>query len=58
MIVSDPDDNKFVDCAFKANAHFIVTQDHHFDILKKIDFPKIDIINIDDLINLLESQSL
>ena len=58
MIVSDPDDNKFVDCAFKANAHFIVTQDHHFDILKKIDFPKIDIINIDDFINLLESQSL
>lgn len=33
LIKSDPDDNKFVDCAIVANAKFIVTEDHHFHIL-------------------------
>lgn len=31
LIASDPDDNKFVDCAVAARAHCIVTNDHHFD---------------------------
>ena len=30
LIKSDPDDNKFVDCAGIANAKFIVTEDRHF----------------------------
>ena len=30
LIKSDPDDNKFVDCAVIANAEFIVTEDRHF----------------------------
>ena len=30
LIKSDPDDNKFVDCAVIANAKFIVTEDRHF----------------------------
>lgn len=34
VIVADPDDNKFCDCAIAAEAEFIVTEDHHFDILK------------------------
>lgn len=46
LIVKDPDDNKFVDCAFAANATFIVSQDHHFDILSTIDFPRIIVIKI------------
>ena len=32
LIQSDVDDNKFVDCAIVANASYIVSQDHHFDI--------------------------
>jgi predicted nucleic acid-binding protein len=48
IIQSDPDDNKFVDCAVVANAKFIVTEDHHFDILKQCSFPKVDIISLDD----------
>ena len=48
LIDADKDDNKFVDCAFASNAHFIVTNDKHFNILKKIEFPKIGIINIGD----------
>lgn len=35
LITNDPDDNKFVDCAFAANADFIVTNDSDFNILKK-----------------------
>ena len=50
LITADPDDNKFVDCAVAANAKFIVTEDHHFNILKEIDFPSVDVINIDDFL--------
>lgn len=32
-IASDPDDNKFADCAITADADWIVTEDHHFDAL-------------------------
>ena len=46
LITVDPDDNKFVDCAISANAHYIVTNDHHYDVLKDIDFPKVNIVNI------------
>lgn len=49
LIASDPDDNKFVDCAIAANAKYIVTEDHHYDILKQIDFPHVDIIRLDDM---------
>lgn len=45
LIIVDPDDNKF-DCAISANAHYIVTNDHHYDVLKDIDFPKVNIVNI------------
>ena len=33
-ILDDPDDNKFVDAAVTANAHWIVTEDGHFDVLE------------------------
>ena len=41
LISEDPDDNKFCDCCFAASANFIVTVDRHFNILEKIDYPKI-----------------
>ena len=44
IIQADPDDNKFVDCAFIGNVHYIVTDDKHFNILKKIAFPTIPVI--------------
>ena len=47
LITTDHDDNKFVDCAISANANYIVTNDKHFDILKSIEFPKTNIIDID-----------
>ena len=47
LIAADPDDNKFVDCAISANADHIVTNDKHFNILKSIDFPKVNVVDID-----------
>lgn len=40
-IEQDPDDNKFFDCAVAANAHYLVSEDKHFNILKKILFPSV-----------------
>ena len=53
LITTDPDDDKFVDCAFKANARYIVTQDHHYDVLKQTPFPFIDVVGIDEFIKVL-----
>ena len=47
LIENDPDDNKFVDCAITANAKFLVSNDRHFKSLKRIDFPKVNLINAD-----------
>jgi uncharacterized protein len=44
-LLKDPDDNKFVDCAISSNADFIVTHDADFLILKKIEFPKVALLN-------------
>lgn len=33
VIVDDPDDNKFTDCAITADADYVITCDHHFDAL-------------------------
>ena len=53
LIKADPDDNKFVDCAIAGNAKFIVTEDHHYDILRQIDFPKVNLINLDEVLKTL-----
>jgi len=50
LIPTDPDDNKFVDCAVIANADYIVSQDAHFNVLKTIDFPKVNVIRIEDFV--------
>lgn len=47
LIEADSDDNKFVDCGLAANAKYIVTNDKHFNILKTLAFPKVNIIGID-----------
>ena len=50
LIESDPDDNKFVDCAIVSNAEYIVTEDAHFRILKSIPFPKVTVIGLDSFL--------
>jgi uncharacterized protein len=46
VIAKDPDDNKFFDCAVAANADFIVSEDRHFNILKRVPFPSVAVIKI------------
>jgi len=47
LITKDRDDNKFVDCAVAANAHYIVSEDKDFRVLGKIPFPKVEILNLE-----------
>lgn len=47
IIQADKDDNKFVDCAIKANAKYIVSNDRHFDVLRTIPFPRVEVIDIE-----------
>ncbi len=53
LITQDPDDNKFVDCAIASNSDWIVTNDKHFNVLKDIDFPRVNVISIKEFIDLL-----
>ncbi len=48
LIVNDPDDNKFVDCAFAAGCDYLVTNDRDFDVLKKLDFPVINVVTLEE----------
>ena len=53
LIRDDPDDNKFADCAVASGAEFIVTNDNHYNILKRIPWPNINVLNIKEFITLL-----
>lgn len=56
LIEADKDDNKFVDCAIIGNAKYIVTHDHHFNILKQIAFPKVDVITLKEFLEDLQQK--
>lgn len=56
LITTDPDDNKFVDCAIAANAKFIVTNDKHFNELDIVDFPKVEHITIAEFVEELRNK--
>ena len=53
LIDGDSDDNKFVDCAIAGNANFLVSHDTDFNILKSIPFPRVEVIKIDTLKQIL-----
>ena len=53
LITADPDDNKFVDCALNSGADFIVSNDKHFSVLRKIDFPKIQVVGIEEFADIV-----
>ena len=56
LIEDDHDDDKFVDCAFAANATFIVSDDKHFEALKKIQFPKILVLKLKEFLGILTKE--
>lgn len=57
LIDKDKDDNKFVDVAIASQVDFIVTNDKHFNVLKEIDFPKLNTISLEDFAELLKNHS-
>ena len=48
LITSDPDDNKFVDCAFAAGADYLVSEDSHFNVLRTTPFPRLNLVTLDE----------
>ena len=55
LITTDPDDNKFVDCAITAGATYIVSNDKHFEELQKCDFPKVDVRKLGEFLKIVRS---
>jgi putative PIN family toxin of toxin-antitoxin system len=53
LITADPEDNKFVDCAVAAGAHYLLTHDRHFDVLKTIEFPPVTVLKLQEFKALL-----
>lgn len=53
LIENDAEDNKFSDCAIASNADCIVTNDKHYNILNKVNFPKVKHIKLEDFCKLL-----
>jgi predicted nucleic acid-binding protein len=58
IITADPDDNKFVDCAFAAGADYLVSEDSHFKVLRQTPFPQLNLVTLDEFLNsrLIEAQ--
>lgn len=53
LIIADHDDDKFVDCAFAANATYIVSDDKHFDVLERVAFPRIFVLRLHQFLEIL-----
>ncbi len=54
LIAEDPDDNKFVDCAFAANADYLISNDAHFRILNSIQFPHLNLLTMEQFMKHLK----
>ena len=55
LITTDPDDNKFVDCAIIAGATYIVSNDHHFQELERYDFPKVNVCTLSEFLDIIRT---
>jgi putative PIN family toxin of toxin-antitoxin system len=56
LMTNDPEDNKFVDCAVGAQADHLVTDDHHFNLLKTVSFPMISMLGSNDFLRVLTNR--
>jgi len=50
LIINDPDDNKFVDCAIAGNVKYVVSNDKHFNVLSEVEFPSVNVITSDQFL--------
>jgi putative PIN family toxin of toxin-antitoxin system len=46
LVTADADDNKFADLAVAGNVDYLVTNDKHFNPLKRLEFPKLTIVSL------------
>ena len=53
LITADPDDNKFVDCAFASGADYLVSENSHFNVLRSIPFPQLNLVTLDEFLRVL-----
>ena len=56
LIVEDPDDNKFVDCAFAANADYLVSDDKHLQILQRTPFPQLNLVKMAEFLKIVTTE--
>lgn len=56
LIPEDEDDEKFADCAIASGADYLVTNDRHFNKLKNLPFPKINVVNEDEFKRIFDEQ--
>lgn len=56
IVKQDPDDNKFVDCAFVSQADYIVTDDKHFDDVAQSEFPQFLVIGLDAFAEIMRNK--
>ncbi len=54
IITVDPDDNKFVDCAFAAGADYLVSEDSHFSVLRHTPFPQLNLVTLDEFLAVIK----
>ena len=54
LIVADPDDDKFVDCAIASGADYLVTEDKHFNVLENIPFPTVHLLGEGEFVEMLK----
>jgi putative PIN family toxin of toxin-antitoxin system len=55
-LITDPDDNKFVDCYIASGAGYLITHDSHFSVLKSVVFPKVNVVSIEEFKASLEAK--
>ena len=49
----ETDRNKFSDCAIAAGADYLITEDRHFDVLREIGFPKVNVVSLEEFRQIL-----
>ena len=57
IVKQDPDDNKFVDCAFVSQADYIVTDDKHFDDVAQSEFPQFMVVGLDAFAEIMRNKN-
>jgi putative PIN family toxin of toxin-antitoxin system len=58
LILSDPDDNKFVDCYLAAGADYLVGNDRHFDTVASLEFPPVRVLKYEEFERRFKSKLL